>query len=145
MISDRQKAKRHIHIGAIRNVIKTRWVFTTLLTGFLFILSCRQSSSINPEGLYGKWDIVQAVRNGKETPYLRGGYFIIEPNGSMTVNITGSDEKGPYTLKDNTLSINHEKDFIIESLQNDSMAIRYIMNANSTFLFYLNKSVNETH
>jgi len=93
--------------------------------------------------LYGKWDIVKAVRNGKETPYLRGGYFIINPDGKMTLNITGEDEGGPYTYSKNTLRLNDEKTFIVETMRRDSLAIRYDMNEENKFKFYLIKKANE--
>ncbi len=69
----------------------------------MLFAACKGRAGIEQEELYGKWDIAMAKRNGKETPYLRGGYFIIEPNGLMTVNITGSDERGDYNLDNNTL------------------------------------------
>lgn len=97
------------------------------------------------ESLYGKWDIERAVRNGKETPYLRGGYFVFENNGSMTVNITGSDEKGPFTLNDRTLRINDKKNFLIESIHTDTMTIRFAMSPENEFLFYLYRNADETN
>lgn len=110
-----------------------------------FQVSCQQSNEIQQEGLYGKWDIHKALRNGAETPYLRRGYFIIDRNGSMTVNITGTEEKGTYVFDHNKLRLKDEKDFIVESLRQDSMSIRYIMNADNTFLFYLTKKMHEDH
>jgi len=109
----------------------------------IFTWSCKQSSGIELEGLYGKWDIVTAKRNGKETPYLRGGYFSIEPNGLMTVNITGSDEKGDYTLENNVLTLNDDKDFLIERLHPDSMTVRYTSDTKQSFLFFLTKHKDE--
>jgi hypothetical protein len=137
-----QANDRHIHGLAVVMSFKRLTVFT--LAGILLFAACKGGADIQTEGLYGKWDIAKAVRNGKETPYLRGGYFIIEPNGTMTVNITGSEEKGPYTLRKNTLRINDEKDFIIEAQQQDSLSLRYIMNADNTFLIYLGRSKDET-
>lgn len=130
-------------MALITNVIHVRWVF--LLTGLFLVYSCREDGAIQQEDLYGKWDIVKASRNGKETPYLRGGYFIIGPDGNMTLNITGEDENGPYTFRKNTLRVSDKRDFIVESLRHDSLAIRYAMNENNQFLFYLTKKADETH
>lgn len=105
--------------------------------------SCNQSAGIQKEGLYGKWDIVTAKRNGKLTPYLRGGYFIIEPNGLMTINITGSDERGDYNLENNMLTLNNEKNFLIEKLQQDSMTVRYTSETKQTFQILLAKHKDE--
>jgi hypothetical protein len=115
----------------------------TLMLILTLLCGCKQVVSIDQETLYGQWDIVKAERNGKETPYLRGGYFIIEKSGSMTVNITGSDEKGPFILQTNVLHADNNKDFIIESLMADSMMIRYVMDPGTTFLIYLHKQHDE--
>jgi hypothetical protein len=140
MISERLNPGGYTHTGANGNVILYIWISVFLLTGLMTTWGCRQNPGIQQEGLYGKWDIVRAIRNGKETHYLRGGYFIIEPNGSMTINITGSDETGPYSLVDNTLKHNNKKDFVIESLHQDSLSVRYTMNAQNNFLFILSKN-----
>lgn len=112
---------------------------------FLILLSgsCNQSSAVEVENLYGKWDIFKAMRNGVETHYLRGGYFIIDQGGRMTINITGEEEKGPFTFDNNRIAMDTEKEFIIESFHLDSMILRYPMNPESNFLFYLTKNVNE--
>jgi len=137
-----QAEGHHIYGPAVVMYLKRLTVFA--LAGILLFAACKGRADIQAEGLYGKWDIAKAVRNGKETPYLRGGYFIIEPNGTMTVNITGSEEKGPYALLQNTLRLSDEKDFIIEAQQQDSLSLRYIMNAENTFLIYLSRSMDET-
>lgn len=136
-----QATGHHIYGSAVVMSFKRFTLFT--LAGILLFAACKGGADIQIEGLYGKWDIAKAMRNGKETPYLRGGYFIIEPNGAMTVNITGAEEKGPYTLHQNTLRLSDEKDFIIEAQQQDSLSLRYIMNAENTFLIYLSRSKDE--
>lgn len=105
--------------------------------------ACKQAVEIRQDSLYGKWDIVRAERNGRETTYLRGGYFVIDQNGSMTINITGEEEKGPFTLQESTLRVNDEKNFLIESLQTDSMRLRFAMSPDSEFLFYLYRNQDE--
>lgn len=105
----------------------------------LFVLSCRQSDTIGLEELYGKWNIGKAERNGKETLYLRGGYFIIGGDGTMTINITGEAEKGNYTMERNQLRMNDDKIFIVESLKNDSLIIKYTAASNGQFTFYMVK------
>jgi hypothetical protein len=142
MVLDSVKHTPWVHIGGIIDVIISRWVF--LVTGLLLTFSCKQDAGIQKEELYGKWDIVKAMRNGKETPYLRGGYFIIDANGSMTVNITGADEQGPYTFSKNTLRINDDRDFVVQSLRGDSLTVSYTMNENSQFVFYMSKKPDET-
>lgn len=141
MISDHLYLGRPVHMQPGINVIEYGWIF--LLPILILSWSCNQSSGIKQEGLYGKWDIINAKRNGKETPYLRGGYFIIEPNGLMTVNITGSDERGDYNLDNNMLTLNKEKNFLIEKLLQDSMTVRYTSDTKQTFLILLTRHKDE--
>ena len=109
-----------------------------ILAIFFLLIGCKRNESIQAEGLYGKWDISKAERNGKETSYLRNGYFIIKPEGTMTITITGEDEKGQDILENNKLTM-AEKVFDIKTLQNDSLTIRYEASPNSHFLFYMLK------
>jgi hypothetical protein len=127
----------HIVSGRISlNVINKKGI--VIIAIFLFLSGCKRNENIQAEGLYGRWDISRAERNGKETSYLRNGYFIINPDGTMTINITGEDEKGQFTLENNKLTM-EEKVFDIKTLQNDSLTIRYDASPNSHFLFYMLK------
>ncbi len=141
MISLSQISPGKIHTTMPLNVILFRKICLPWLMLMVMVGSCKQGTEIQQESLYGKWDIIRAMRNGRETPYLRGGYFIFENNGSMIVNITGVDEKSPFTLERNTIHANPSKDFVIESIQSDSMTIRYAKGQDSEFLFYLSKHV----
>ena len=105
----------------------------------LFFFSCKQSENVHLDSLYGKWEIMRAERNGKETSYLRNGYFIINPDGKMTVNITGQDENGTYTLENNKLVMAGDKTFDIQSHNQDSLTVKYISGSNAEFLFYMLK------
>lgn len=104
------------------------------------IWSCSDRAEITKEALYGKWEINRAIRNQQETPYLRGGYFVIDPSGMMTVNFTGVEEKSSFTLNNNILHLKDGKVFNIESMNRDSMSVMYQMNEETQFLIYLNKA-----
>ena len=143
MYSDNPDRSFYAHNTVPVNVSLGKWLLFMVL--LVFQVSCQQSNEIQQDGLYGRWEIHKALRNGAETPYLRRGYFIIDRNGSMTVNITGTEEKGTYVFDHNKLRLKDEKDFIVESLRQDSMSIRYLMNADNTFLFYLTKKMHEDH
>jgi len=144
MNSDRIEQFKRVDIRYTSDVMILRWVTVCFLALILCFVSCRPSNGIEGDEIYGTWDIAKALRNGRETPYLRRGYFILTPGGSMTVNITGNDEQGPFVLKDNTIRMNDEKDFIVESIQHDSMTLRFNMNPENAFIFYLTKKPNET-
>lgn len=112
----------------------TFWIFLLVF----MVHSCRQPAEVQEDSLYGRWDIARAERNGKETGYLRNGYFIILPDGSMTVNLTGEDEKGMYVLDNNKLIMADDKVFLIRALKNDSLTIDYD-SGSSDFVFYMTK------
>jgi len=81
---------RNLHIVIDRisfSVLQPIWLF--VIVAFLFF-SCKRGDNIQQEKLYGRWEITKAERNGKETSYLRRGYFIINHDGTMTINITGA-------------------------------------------------------
>ena len=99
--------------------------------------SCKKDIEVEEASLYGKWEITKASRNGKETQYLRGGYFIFQPDGMMVLNITGSEEKGAFELRGQSIDFNEEKVFDIVSYRRDTLGIRYPLSAESLFEFYL--------
>jgi hypothetical protein len=114
----------------------------------LFIIglavSCKPKDAVEEEALFGKWDITMAKRNGKETPYLRGGYFIIEKDGKIVVNINGSDELSTYTLDHKVIRTKEHKAFELQSVKPDSMTVHFVASPQSDFLFYMVKHHDET-
>ena len=104
-----------------------------------WIHACSPSDSIDQEALYGRWDIIKAERNGKETNYLRRGYFILGQDGMMTINITGEDESGKYILENGKIKMEDDKIFELESLHGDSLIVKYIAASNGHFKFYMVK------
>ena len=131
------------HIFRFPGVIYNRCWGLLAFVVLLSIVSCKNNAEIEQDTLYGKWDIFRAQRNGNETHYLRGGYVIIDKNGTMAVNLTGAEEKGPYTIKDKTIRVSNSKEFLIVSLNPDSMTMRYIMSPESDFLIQLVKHKDE--
>jgi hypothetical protein len=88
--------------------------------------------------MFGRWEIIKAERNGKETNYLRRGYFIIDPGGTMTINITGADEKGPYKKLSHKLVMG-DKTFEVLSLKGENMVVKYVTSPSVQFTFYMQK------
>lgn len=117
-----------------------------VFAGILFSLTaCRDNPTIRTQGLNGKWEIYSALRNGNETPYLRGGYFVFDAKGNLTVNITGEDETGPYAIDGDMIKINDKAMYRVQSLRKDSMDIHFVASPGSEFLFFLKKASNENH
>lgn len=110
-----------------------------LLPLYLLVLvaSCKQKDTIHEESLYGKWDIVHAQRNGKETPYLRGGYFVIEKEGRIVVNINGTDEASTYTLDKGVIRTKDDRTFVLQNMKPDSMTVHFEAGPQSDFIFYM--------
>lgn len=130
---------RNLLFAIDRNICaKTPILCITWLLLF-FITACKDAGEIQNEMLYGKWEISKAERNGKETGYLRNGYFIFNENGTMTLNITGEDERGNFILENKKVVMEGEKSFDIQSLQNDSLIMKYTTSPQSQFLFYMVK------
>ena len=145
MISYSPSLLRRSHISRLANVIIYRWLGILTIVLVLLTVSCKLRPEIAQDSLYGKWDILNAKRNGNETQYLRGGYVIIDSNGTMTINLTGTEEKGPYVLTDKTIRVSGSIDFVIESLRPDSMTMRYVMSPESEFLIHFSKHKDEKH
>lgn len=126
------------------NIVIDRIFYAVFYRGCLFVVllslifACKKGDGYEQEKLSGKWDITKAERNGRETSYLRRGYFIID-HSMLTINITGEDEKGSYTMKDNKFVMG-DKIFELKMLKNDSMIVKYTAGPHSEFLFHMVKS-----
>lgn len=117
-------------------------LFLLLMTMFALV-QCKQPEHVEQALLHGKWDIHKAERNGKETPYLRGGYMVINADGTITINITGEDERGKYVLDKEVLRMNDDKEFNIRSLTADSLTVAFRASSQSDFVFYMNRHRDE--
>ncbi len=132
---------RNLNIVTDRISYSVMHTFCLLCTAVLFFVSCRQGDTIQQDTLMGRWEITKAERNGRETNYLRRGYFVIDRD-MMTVNITGADEKGPYRMNKNKLVMG-DKNFELEIVKNDTMIVKYLAGPNSEFVFHMLKKKKE--
>ena len=103
------------------------------------IIACKPKDTIQEEFLAGKWNIMKAMRNGNETPYLRGGYFIIDPDGKIVVNISGEEERTTYTVDRQVIKTGNDKEFVLKTVKPDSMTVQYVAGPQSEFVFYMVK------
>ncbi len=115
--------------------------FCLLSTALLFLFACRQGDTFQEGQLQGRWEITKAERNGRETNYLRRGYFIIEQS-MMTINITGADETGPYKMSNNKLVMGG-KNFELEFVEKDTLIVKYLAGPNNEFVFHMLKKKKE--
>ena len=121
-------------LGISRSVIS---LFGLGLLFGMLLFACKKKEDIQYDSLYGRWDIMRAEKNGKETSYLRNGYFVINANGTMTLNITGEDENGSYQIEKNKIVMEGDKIFDIQSLQGDTLTLRYSIPSGTDFLFFI--------
>lgn len=130
--------KLHFVVDRISLSLYCRYT-SWLLMLFFTLLACKKPEEVKTDYMFGKWNITKAERDGKETSYLRNGYFIIDTNGVMTINITGEDESGKYLMEKNQLIMDQDRVFDIIKLNQDSMLVRYMSDTGSQFLFYMSK------
>jgi hypothetical protein len=127
---------RNFQLGLGKNLaLQAMWL--CIAFEFLFI-SCKQNDASQLDQLYGKWEISKAERNGKETNYLRRGYFLIRHDGTMVTNITGADEKGTYVIEKNKLKMG-TMNFEFQLVKPDSMIMQYLTSPGNQFVFYMQK------
>ncbi len=135
---------RNLHFVVNRISFASLRVFPGyLILMVVLFIGCKQSDEIHQDSLTGRWDIAKAERNGRESSYLRNGYFMFNPDNTMTINITGEDEHGKYTLDNRKLIMEGDKTFEIQSLQSDSLTVKYLVSPTTQFLIYMLKKKDD--
>ena len=91
----------------------------------ILIFSCKQEAEHQISfNLNGKWDIIKATRNGKETKTLKSGYFEFDSlNNLITSNIFQTQEDKSYLIENNIITINGQEKmtFMILGYSNDTL------------------------
>jgi len=118
------------------SLIRQKHIFLSLFV-LVMVASCKQKDTVTEETLFGKWDITKAERNGKETPYLRGGYFVFGKDGQIAFNIKGSEEVNTFTLNNRVIRTKDAKEFVLQSVKPDSMTVHFMASPQSEFVFYM--------
>jgi hypothetical protein len=79
------------------------------------------------ELILGRWEIVEALRNGRPTETLTGAYMEFYDGGRMVSNIAGAPEESPFSVNGTTLSSKSERmavDYDIQYLGDSSMVLK---------------------
>lgn len=82
------------------------------------------------ELIIGRWEIVEAIRNGRPTETLTGAYMEFFSNGRMVSNIAGAEEESPFSVNGATLTSKSERmavDYDIQYLGDSSMVLKAII------------------
>ncbi len=76
-------------------------LFAVLFTSVLSFTACitETSDPVDKNVLLGKWTIEEAFRNGRSSEMLRGAFFDIKDDGTMTSNFNMTGEEKGYTYK----------------------------------------------
>lgn len=69
------------------------------LSVVLWTGACAPDNNIRQEELTGKWEVIHAERNGKQTETVVGASFAFGEDGTLLTNIlNGRELTGPYRL-----------------------------------------------
>lgn len=107
----------------------------SIWSGLLLLLALEACKSDSKDTNYqelilGRWEIREAIRNGRPTETLTGAYMEFFPDGHMTSNITGPPEESPYSLSGTTLSSKSQRmavDYTIQYLGDSSMVLKCVI------------------
>lgn len=106
-----------------------------LLSLSLFLLLLCSGCSVdtaedkNKTLLWGRWDIKEAIRNGKVTEALEGIYFEFSPENKLVSNFNEpfEDRESQFSLKDmvitETSKANDKRTFVIETVDDEKLIL----------------------
>jgi hypothetical protein len=111
----------------------------TVLAFLMLAFACKNSPDVNADDLTGHWVIAKAERNGRPSEYLDRGYFTFTADGQLTVNLTGTEEKGGFRLADGSIRMDGHRDYQIDRYAPDSLFLQFSTNPESIFRILLIK------
>ena len=100
--------------------------FFLSLMAFTIFLGCKKDAKTNEDILWGRWEIVDASRNGSRTETLDELYFVFGEDGSLETNIAGSPEMATYSVKENLIQQREsrlEADYLIEQITDSTLML----------------------
>ncbi|MFN7118823.1 MAG: hypothetical protein ACK4TA_18635 [Saprospiraceae bacterium] len=114
-----------------------------LILGTISLFACNTNNTAETaQLLVGRWELVQALRNGSPTESLAELYFEFTADGKLMTNITGVPEEGTYELKKEQLlqrNTQIDADYTIEEIADSSLTLTTNLRGYS-FQFDLKKS-----
>ena len=94
------------------------------------------------EKILGRWEIVEAKRNGDLTESLAGLFFEFQPGGAMRTNLSATEETAAYELQGDKILQRQsqiEADYTIEAVTDSTMTLTTTLR-NYNFRFLLAKA-----
>ena len=108
---------------SIRMKVARHTILLALSWGFIWS-SCKTDPDFPPTDLIGRWEVLDAERDGNKTKSLNKGYFEFYDNERLFTNILNSKDTITYMLEGNTLNLlDQEYSFNVVQLQNDSLIL----------------------
>lgn len=81
----------------------------TILISFLLLFACKTDKPIaTTDQLVGKWNIVQATKEGKIFEAISGGYFDFGKDAKFETNIPSLPSGSSFALKDGVISFQND-------------------------------------
>ena len=101
-----------------------RPTFLLALTWGLIWSSCKTDPDFPREDLIGRWEVLDAERDGNKTKSLNKGYFEFYDSERLFTNILNTKDTISYELSGNKLNLLNQKySFNVVRLMNDSLTL----------------------
>ena len=124
----------------------TRFFQTALLIlGISFTIACGDDNIENTDLILGRWDLQEAIRNGRPTESLKDLFFEFFEEGKMRTNITGTPTDGSFEIDGDQMlqrGTPLDADYTIQTL-NDTLLVLTAQINKYNFKLHLSKTVQE--
>lgn len=127
----------------MKRSIQLRFAFFAFLAVTVAGSACETEKKEDySEKILGRWEIVEAKRNGDLTESLAGLFFEFQTGGAMRTNLSATEETAAYELQDNKILQRQsqiEADYTIEAVTDSTMTLTTTLR-NYNFRFLLAKA-----
>jgi len=116
------------------------YAFLAVATG-LFACKTEKQDDYSDK-ILGRWDLIEAQRNGDPTESIAGLFFEFQTGGAMRTNLSRTEETAAYTVEDNKILQRQsqiEADYTIEAVTDSTMTLATTLR-NTNFRFLLGKA-----
>jgi len=103
-----------------------------IVTSAIGICSCQSHSekidipTINKDDIIGKWDLMEAKRNGKITESLADAYLQFDTAENLTTNLFGATAKQQVSWQDSTVTVaDSSVSYHISTLESDTLMLSF--------------------
>jgi len=127
----------------MKRSIQLWFAFFALLAVETGVSACKTEKQEDySEKILGRWEIVEAKRNGDLTESLASLFFEFQTGGVMRTNLSATEETAAYKVQDNKILQRQsqiEADYTIEAVTDSTMTLTTTLR-NYNFRFLLAKA-----